>query len=104
MNQAANTAYFAHYNAAFTGIALIVDALTERPTPLIQEIMKDKNPEEGFNALFDAVLDHGHREVLIKLHESGSLPDWVREKLDIRLYGCSSRRPPALFVARRHLQ
>lgn len=53
---------------------------------------------EAVQALFDAVMDAGHKAVLVKALSSPSMSGWVREKLEVFLYG-SSKQFPALLAA-----
>ena len=52
---------------------------------------------DGVQALFDATLDNGHRAVLVQALNAPSLPEWVREKLNVVLYGGSRQMPALLF-------
>lgn len=42
-------------------------------------------------------MDKGHRMVLVQALDAPSLPGWVREKLEVFLYG-QSRQVAALFA------
>ncbi len=46
--------------------------------------------------MFDAVLDLGHRQVLVQALNSPAMPQWIRDKLNFFLYGAS--RPLAALL------
>ncbi len=74
----------------------IVKSLAEKPGRAI-DLAIHHGGEEAVQALFDAVMDKGHRMVLVQALDAPSLPGWVREKLEVFLYG-QSRQVAALFA------
>jgi len=52
---------------------------------------------EGVQALFDAVMDAGHRMVLVHALNSPAISGWVRQKLEVFLYGESKQRSVLLM-------
>jgi hypothetical protein len=88
--------YLAQYQQASDRMDFVVKSLSERPGRALQ-IAIDAGGEQAVQAVFDAVLDQGHRQVLVQALDSPSLPQWVRDKLSTFLYGTLSRRPAALL-------
>ncbi len=89
--------YNKHYNSACDKIAYVVLSLAEKPGRAI-DLAIQAGGETAVQALFDALIDHGHRMVLVQLQYSPRLPHWVREKLEVFLYG-GSKQIPVLFRA-----
>lgn len=96
-----NPTYETQYSNTNANMAFIVKALAERSTRPIH-LAIEAGGEQAVQALFDAVLDQGYREVLVRSVDSPSLPDWVRVKLETFLYG-SQRRAAALFQPKKTL-
>jgi hypothetical protein len=90
-----NTAYDTNYASALDHMDFIVKSLAEKPGRAIG-IAIEHGGETSVQALFDAVMDKGHRMVLVQALDAPSLPNWVREKLEVFLYG-HSRQVAALF-------
>lgn len=94
------TDYARHYHAACERMDYLVESLTERPSRALQ-LAVDRGGEEAVQAIFDAVLDLGHRRVLVQALNSPAMPQWVRQRLDTFLYG-NSRPVAALLVKALH--
>ena len=91
-----NAAYEHDYASALDHMDFIVKSLAEKPGRAI-DIAVHHGGEQALQALFDAVMDKGHRMVLVQALDAPSLPGWVREKLEVFLYG-HSRQVAALFA------
>lgn len=91
-----NAAYETDYASALDHMDFIVRSLAEKPGRAIA-IALDHGGEDAVQALFDAVMDKGHRMVLVQALDAPSLPGKVREKLEVFLYG-QSRQVAALFA------
>ena len=90
-----NAAYESDYASALDHMDFIVTSLAEKPGRAIA-LAVEHGGENSVQALFDAVMDKGHRMVLVQALGAPSLPDWVREKLGVFLYG-QNRQVAALF-------
>lgn len=91
-----NAAYEHDYASALDHMDFIVKSLAEKPGRAI-DIAVNHGGDQALQALFDAVMDKGHRMVLVQALDAPSLPGWVREKLEVFLYG-HSRQVAALFA------
>jgi hypothetical protein len=89
--------YDTMYNNFSKDVKQIASRMAEEAGSTINRVAKTAG-QEGAQALFDAVMDSGNREVLVKALNSPSLPGWVREQLEVFLYG-SQKQIPALFQA-----
>lgn len=89
--------YTRHYSAACERMEYLVTSLTERPSRAIQ-LAADAGGAPAVQAIFDAVLDLGHRRVLVQALNSPAMPQWVRQRLDAFLYG--NRRPVAALLVK----
>lgn len=92
-------AYESQYQLAAANLDYIVKSLAERSIRPIHMAI-EVGGEDAVQALFDAVLDKGHREVLVRAIDSPSLPGWVRERLEVFLYG-QRRQSAALFMQKK---
>lgn len=90
-----NATYAAQYHAAYEQIDFTVKSLIERPTRALH-LAIEFGGADALQALFDAVMDRGHRMVLVQVLNSPALPQWVRERLEAFLYG--NRRPTAALL------
>jgi hypothetical protein len=90
-----NAAYDQTYASTLDHIDYVVKSLAEKPGRALS-IAISSGGDVAVQALFDAVMDKGHRMVLVQALDAPSLPGWVREKLEIFLYG-TSRQTAALF-------
>jgi len=90
--------YLAHYDAASERIDELVQLLAKEPGRAI-ELALQAGGEPAVQAMVDAVLDQGHRKVLVDALKSPALGDAVRKQLEILLYG-SIPRLAALLVRR----
>lgn len=88
--------YDTMYNNFSRDVKQITARLAEEAGNTINRVANAAG-SEGAQALFDAVMDAGNREVLVKALNSPSLPGWVREQLEVFLYG-SQKQIPALFM------
>ena len=88
--------YSAHYGASCERMGFLVEALTEKPSRALA-IAADRGGEQAVQAMFDAVMDMGHRAVLVQTLNSPALPQWIRDKLWAFLYGHS--RPLAALLS-----
>jgi hypothetical protein len=89
--------YATHYHAACERMDYVVKSLAERPSRAIQ-LAVATGGEEAVQALFDAVMDYGYRQVLVQSLNSPKLPQWVRERLETFLFG--NRRPLAALLVK----
>lgn len=89
--------YDTMYNTFSKEVKQIASRMAEEAGSTINRVANAAG-KEGAQALFDAVMDSGNREVLVKALNSPSLPGWVREQLEVFLYG-SQKQIPALFQA-----
>lgn len=83
---ATGNTYSEFYSAFQDSLQFYCKALTERPNRAII-VAVETGGENAVQALFDAVLDAGYRNVLVQALNSPSLPQWVRDKLSTFLYG-----------------
>lgn len=90
------TDYQAHYNAATAQIDTIVKMLSEQPGRAI-ELATQAGGEAAVQAMIDAVLDQGHRKVLIDALTSPALTAELRKQLESLLYGSIPRLAALLF-------
>ncbi len=91
-----NATYETDYASALDHMDFIVKSLAETPGRAI-DLVTHHGGEEAVQALFDAVMDKGHRMVLVQALDAPSLSGWVREKLGVFLYG-QSRQVAVLFA------
>ena len=92
--------YAHHYIAACERMEYLVTSLTERPSRAIA-LAAEQGGAPAVQAIFDAVLDLGHRRVLVQALNSPAMPQWVRQRLETFLYG-DSRPVAALLVKALH--
>jgi hypothetical protein len=92
------TTYADHYELAAKRMGFLVRSLAERPAHAIKIAVDaaGEHAEQAVQAMFDAVMDRGYRMVLVQALNSPALPQWVREKLQIFLYG--KHRPIAALL------
>lgn len=88
--------YETKYNAFSDHMSFLVKAMAEEAGSTINSAAKTSGAD-GVQALFDAVMDAGHRAVLVKALNSPSITGWVREKLEVFLYGENRQQVAALF-------
>lgn len=93
-------AYGSQYNRVFEKTDRVVKMLAERPSHAVKLAM-DAGGQQAVQAMFDAVLDLGHRMVLVQSLNSPALPQWARVKLETLLYG-NTRARAALLVQQSH--
>lgn len=91
-------AYEQEYATFSSHILHLVKAVSEEPGSTINSVVK-ANGMDGAQALFDALMDTGYRQVLVNALKSPSIAGAVRERLEVFLYGESNRSGPmpALF-------
>ena len=92
-----NPTYGTYYHRACNRMDYIVKSLAERPSRAIQ-LAVDAGGEQAVQALFDAVMDYGYRQVLVQSLNSAAMPQWVRERLETFLFG--TRRPLAALLVK----
>lgn len=92
--------YEEKYSAFSDHIGFLVKSMSEEAGSTINSAAKSGG-EEGVQALFDAVMDAGHRMVLVNALNSPSINGWVREKLEVFLYG-QQRQTAALLKRTLH--
>jgi hypothetical protein len=92
-----NPTYGTYYHRACNRMDYIVKSLAERPSRAIQ-LAVDAGGEQAVQALFDAVMDYGYRQVLVQSLNSAAMPQWVRERLETFLFG--NRRPLAALLVK----
>ena len=90
-------AYGTQYNRVFDATDRVLKMLCERPSHAVK-IANDAGGQQAVQAMFDAVLDLGHRMVLVHALNSPALPQWARSRLEMLLYGNS--RPRAALLVR----
>lgn len=86
--------YESKYNAFSEHVSFLAKAMAEEAGSTINSAAN--NGEESVQALFDALMDAGHRMVLVKALNSPSIPGWVRERLEVFLYGQRKQTVAAL--------
>ncbi len=79
-------------------IETIAQSLAEQPGRAI-ELAMQAGGERAVQALFDAVLDQGHRKLLVDALKSPALTDAARQQLHNFLYG-GLRQLAALLLQR----
>lgn len=92
--------YLTQYSNTCDRMDFVVQSLAERPGRALQ-LAIDAGGAEAMQALFDAVMDAGHRQALVQTLESPALPQWVRDHLWTFLYGRTQRKA-ALFQQQLH--
>jgi organic radical activating enzyme len=90
------TDYQMHYNAATEQIDAIVHMLAEQPARAL-ELATQAGGEPAVQAMIDAVLDQGHRKVLVEALKSPALTTAVRRELESLLFGSIPRLAALLF-------
>jgi hypothetical protein len=93
-NRTQNT-YSLHYGASCDRMGFLVKALADKPSRALL-LAAEAGGEQAVQAMFDAVLDLGHRQVLVQALNSPAMPQWIRDKLNFFLYGAS--RPLAALL------
>lgn len=88
--------YEAKYRVFSAHLPFLVKAMSEEAGSTVNSAAKTSGAD-GVQALFDAVMDAGHRQVLVQALNSPSIHGWVREKLEVFLYGDRKQKVPALF-------
>ena len=73
-----NAAYDQTYASTLDHIDYVVKSLAEKPGRALS-IAISSGGDVAVQALFDAVMDKGHRMVLVQALDAPSLPGWVRE-------------------------
>lgn len=96
-----NLNYTSAYHAACERIDFVVQSLTERPGRAVL-LAADKGGEQAVQAMFDAVMDQGHREVLVQALNSPAMPQWIRDRLETFLYGTRRQAVSALLRKQMH--
>lgn len=91
--------YDEQYSSLCDHIDYVVGAMSQEPGSTLNSAAKSGGPI-AVQAMLDAVMDSGNRLVLVQALNSPSIDGWVREKLEVFLYG-DSKREPALFSRRR---
>lgn len=90
-----HSVYDEKYTAFAGHMPFLAKAITEEAGSTINSAAQ-AGGEEGVQALFDAVMDAGHRMVLVQALNSPSIQGWVREKLEVFLYGQRKQTVSAL--------
>lgn len=102
MSQARNEkTYSAVYAETSSALDFYAKALLERPHRAIV-VAADLGGDEAVRAMFDALLDRGHRNVLVQALNSPNLPRQARDLLETLLYGNSRQTICALMRKRLH--
>jgi hypothetical protein len=76
-------------------LGFLVKAMNEESASTVLSAARNSG-EEGVQALFDVLMDQGHRGVLVQALNSPAITGWVREKLEVFLYG-EKKQHAALF-------
>ena len=92
-NQAVYEAKYGELNSA---LPFLVKAVSEEAGSTVNAVAANSG-EDGVQALFDALMDNGHRSVLVAALNSPSMNGWVKEKLELFLYG-QRKQTPVLFA------
>jgi hypothetical protein len=94
-----NEQYEEFYSMTAGNLPYFQKAVTDRPSHVLS-IAARVGGEHAVMALFDAILDAGHRNALVQALNSPSLPQWVREKLEVLLYGNDAPKVCALLATK----
>lgn len=94
--------YEKEYRVFSNHLPHLVQAVSEMPGSTINSVVKAKGMD-GAQALFDALMDSGHRQVLVNSLKSPSITGKVREQLEVFLYGESQRSGPMPVLFRKTL-
>ena len=86
MTTQATQTYQAKYNQFSDHIGFLVKAISEESADTIYSVSRSAG-EDGVKALLHVLLDNGHREVLIHALNSPAITGWVREMVEVLLYG-----------------
>lgn len=89
------------YSEFFTHSAFVAKAMLENPGTTANAVLQTSG-EKGVQSLLDAMMDTGHRPVLVAALNSPNLNEKVRQRLEVFLYGKHDRNPPAIFRAKMH--
>ncbi len=89
--------YEQKYDAFAGQIDIVVDALSSEASTTINSVA-NASGADGVQALFDAVMDAGHRMVLVKALNSPAILGWVRQRLEVFLYGQQKQKAFLLFA------
>ena len=92
--------YSTHYAQACNRMDFVVKSLAEKPGRALQ-LAINAGGEQAVQALFDAVMDRGYRQVLVQVLDCPALPQWVRDRLQTFLYG-NSRPVASLLMKQLH--
>jgi hypothetical protein len=92
--------YSRHYGASCDQMSFLVKSLAEHPSRSLL-LAAENGGEPAVQAMFDAVMDMGHRQVLVQALNSPAMPQWIRDKLSYFLYG-NSRPLAALLTKQLH--
>jgi hypothetical protein len=87
--------YQAKYSEFYNHSAFLAKAMAENSGSTANAVAQASG-EDGVHALFDVMMDAGHRAILVQALNSPSLTGWVKSHLEIFLYG-TNRQQPALF-------
>jgi hypothetical protein len=90
--------YTAYYAETSGNLAFYKKALIERPNRAVI-LAAEKGGEHAVQAMFDAIIDSGDRNVLVQALNSPNLPQWVRDRLETLLYGSHRQSVCALLLA-----
>jgi siroheme synthase (precorrin-2 oxidase/ferrochelatase) len=93
-----STEYQTQYDAVSAQITQMAQLLRDQPGRAV-ELALQAGGEQAVQAMFDAVLDQGHRKVLVETLKSPALADEVRRLLESLLYG--SIRPLAALLVKK---
>lgn len=84
--------YESKYNAFSAHVDFLVMAMSEEAGTTVNSAA-NAGGEDSVQALFDAVMDAGHRKVLVSALNSPAISGWVRERLEVFLYGERKQQP-----------
>lgn len=96
-----NPQYEEFYSLTASNVGFYKKAVAERPSHVLN-IAARVGGEQAIQAMFDAILDAGHRNELVQALNSPSLPQWVREILEVLLYGSHAKKVCALLSKTLH--
>lgn len=93
------TVYEKSYDQFASYSGFLVKSVAESAGSTVNSVANNGG-EVAVQALFDVLMDGGHRMVLVNALNSPSIKGWVRDKLQVFLYG--SRRPTPALLSHLH--
>lgn len=91
-----NSTFTSVYASTSENLAFFAKAVSERPSRTLI-IAAETGGKDAVMAVLDALLDAGHRNVLVQALNSPNLPGAVRDQLTTLLYGSARQTVCALL-------